>query len=134
MSTITRRILIVDDNEGLTRLLAKLLARIGGHVVEQAFDGPSALAAYERFRPEVVLLDIGLPGMNGHEVAQKLRATCEGQQTLLVALTGFGEEQDRELSLASGFDLHLVKPASIAELESLFSHPKLSSPPGDSAS
>ena len=125
MSLINRKILVVDDNEGLTKLLSKLLVRLGGHQVVQALDGPSALRSFEQFQPEIVLLDIGLPGMDGHEVATRIRASQNGHETLLVALTGFGEAQDRQKSMDSGFDTHLVKPASIAELEELFAHPKL---------
>src|SRR5687768_13753210 len=112
MSTVNRRVLVVDDNEGLTKLLAKLLARLGGHQVHQAPDGPSALLAFEQFRPEIVLLDIGLPGMDGYEVATRMRAATGGSDVLIVALTGYGEEQDRRNALAVGFDAHLVKPAS----------------------
>jgi len=125
MSTVNRRVLVVDDNEGLTKLLAKILARLGGHQVQQAFDGPSALLAFEQFQPEVVLLDIGLPGMDGYEVVTRMRAAPRGPEAVIAALTGYGEEQDRRNSLAAGFDAHLVKPASIGELEALFVHPKL---------
>ena len=132
MSTVSRRVLVVDDNEGLTRLLAKLLYRLGGHHVEQALDGATALAVFGNFRAEIVLLDIGMPGMDGYEVGRRLRAMPGGQATLLVALTGFGEDHDRELSRAAGFDAHLLKPASLPELEALFSHPKLAGPPAGS--
>lgn len=129
MSSPTRRILIVDDNEGAVKLLSRLLNRLGGHEVAQALNGAAALAQFKQFQPEVVLLDIGLPGMNGHEVAQRIRAMPGGGQALLVALTGYGEEEDRQKSFAAGFDEHLVKPASADTLTALFSHSKLLSRP-----
>jgi CheY-like chemotaxis protein len=126
MSKLNRRVLVVDDNEGLTRLLARLLARLGGHQVQQAVDGPSALQAFEEFHPEIVLLDIGLPGFDGYEVISRMREMEGGQGVVIAALTGYGEEKDRQNALAAGFDAFMVKPASIAELEALFQHPKLS--------
>ena len=76
-------------------------------------DGPSALALAADFEPEVVILDIGMPGMDGYEVARRLRARPESQQTRLVALSGWGQEKDRERSRAAGFDHHLVKPVDL---------------------
>ena len=107
-----RRILVVDDNVDAARSLARLLARLYGQEVRVAHDGPEALAVAEEFRPEVVLLDIGLPGMDGYEVARRLRERPEFEGTLLVALTGWGQESDVERSRAAGFDHHLVKPAN----------------------
>jgi PAS domain S-box-containing protein len=114
-ATIPRRILIVDDNKDGAESLAVLLG-IHGHVVRTALDGPSALAAADEFRPEVVLLDIGLPGLDGYAVARELRSRPELHILRLVALTGWGQETDRERSRAAGFDLHLVKPIDPAEL------------------
>ena len=93
-----RRILVVDDNVDAAESLARLLTRLYGHEVRVAHDGPEALAAAEEFRPEVVLLDIGLPGMDGYEVARRLRERPEFEETLLVALTGWGQEADRRRS------------------------------------
>ena len=107
-----RRILVVDDNVDAAKSLARLLTRLYGQEVRVAHDGPAALAAAGEFRPEVVLLDIGLPGMDGYEVARRLRERPEFEETLLVALTGWGQEADRERSRAAGFDHHLVKPAT----------------------
>ena len=107
-----RRILVVDDNVDAARSLARLLARLYGQEVRVAHDGPEALAVAGEFRPEVVLLDIGLPGMDGNEVARRLRGRPEFEKTLLVALTGWGQEADVERSRSAGFDHHLVKPAS----------------------
>jgi signal transduction histidine kinase/DNA-binding response OmpR family regulator len=110
-----RRILVVDDNEDGLETLAILL-ELSGHAVQTAADGPSALAAAETFRPDVVLLDIGLPGMDGYEVARRLRANPVFRQTRLIALTGWGQDNDRQQSRDAGFDLHLVKPIDPAEL------------------
>ena len=92
--------------------LARLLARLYGQEVRVAHDGPEALTVAGEFRPEVVLLDIGLPGMDGNEVARRLRGRPEFEKTLIVALTGWGQESDVERSRAAGFDHHLVKPAN----------------------
>ena len=107
-----RRILVVDDNVDAARSLARLLARLYGQEVRVAHDGPEALTVAGEFRPEVVLLDIGLPGMDGNEVARRLRERPEFEKTLIVALTGWGQESDVERSRAAGFDHHLVKPAN----------------------
>jgi CheY-like chemotaxis protein len=104
-----RRILIVDDNVDAAVVTARVLAGVHGQEVEVAHDGPSALEAAERFLPEVVLLDIGLPGMDGHEVARRLRGRPRFEHTTLVALTGWGQESDRRRSQEAGFDHHLVK-------------------------
>ena len=102
---------MVDDNVDAAKSLARLLARLYGQEVRVAHDGPEALDVAGEFRPEVVLLDIGLPGMDGNEVARRLRERPEFEETLLVALTGWGQESDVERSRAAGFDHHLVKPA-----------------------
>jgi signal transduction histidine kinase len=104
-----RRVLIVDDNRDVAESMAVLLG-MDGHHVEVAHNGEEALAAVDALRPEVILLDIGLPGLDGYEVARRLRKAEGGKQLLLVALTGYGQDQDRERCHASGFDLHLVKP------------------------
>ena len=107
------RILVVDDNHDAADFL-KILLEAEGHDVQVAYDGISALAAAEGFRAEVVFLDIGLPQMNGWELARTLRARSPG--IFLVALSGWGQEQDRQRSKASGFDEHLVKPISIEDI------------------
>ncbi|QDV36880.1 Aerobic respiration control sensor protein ArcB [Tautonia plasticadhaerens] len=111
-----RRILIVDDNADAANVLAKLLGRLHGQDVRVAHDGPAGLEAAEAFRPEVALLDIGLPGMSGHEVARTLRGQPGGEQMTLIALTGWGQEADRQRSKEAGFDLHLVKPVDPDDL------------------
>ncbi len=108
------RVLVVDDNLDAGEMLALLLRR-RGHVVEVAHDGPSALEAFERFRPDAALLDIGLPVMDGYELAERLRARAS-DALLLVAVTGYGQDTDRQRSLEVGFAHHLVKPVSTAQL------------------
>jgi PAS domain S-box-containing protein len=105
-----RRILVVDDNQDAATSLAKYLTKVAGHQVKVAFDGAEALALARSFRPDFVLLDIGLPGMSGYEVAEKLRALPETGGARLIAVTGWGDERDRHHSQASGIDVHLVKP------------------------
>jgi two-component system CheB/CheR fusion protein len=112
-----RRVLVVDDNRDAAESLAVLL-RAAGHQVETANDGNAALAAARRFVPTAVLLDIGLPGMDGYEVARQLRRE-PGRPPLLVAITGYGQEEDRRQALAAGFDEYLVKPADFATLTQL---------------
>jgi two-component system CheB/CheR fusion protein len=105
-----RRILVVDDNVDAAESLARLLQRLYGQDVRVSHDGPGALESAAQFCPEVVLLDIGMPGMDGYEVAQRLRETASVSPLKLVALTGWGQESDRLRSKEVGFNLHLVKP------------------------
>src|SRR5690606_3060238 len=105
--------LIVDDNQDAARMLAMLLHVLGKYEVHVAHDGPSALDVAREQNPEVMLLDIGLPGMNGYELARKLRADGTFRPALLVAVTGYGSAEDQRRSLEAGFDLHLVKPLSV---------------------
>jgi signal transduction histidine kinase/DNA-binding response OmpR family regulator len=113
-----RRILIVEDNVDVADSTAMLLEQMGSEV-QVAHDGLAALAAAEAFRPEIVLLDIGLPGMDGYTVARRLRQQSGPQKLVLVAVSGYGQEEDRQLSSQAGFDRHLVKPASLPELRAL---------------
>jgi CheY-like chemotaxis protein len=110
------RVLVVDDNEDSAQTMAMLLSMIG-HASKLAHDGPSAIEAAIRFRPHVVLLDLGLPGMDGYEVAAALRARPSTASAILVAMTGYGQEEDRRRSEGAGFAHHLVKPVDHAELE-----------------
>jgi len=105
----SRRVLVVDDNLDGAESLAMLL-ELEGHEAHVAHDGLSAISSAERLAPDAVLLDIGLPGMNGYEVCRRLRETPWGQRLTIVALTGWGQEEDRRRSKAAGFDTHLVKP------------------------
>jgi len=108
--TLARRILVVDDLKDSADTLA-LLFRAMGHHVETAYDGEAAARVAHAFRPEIVLLDIGMPKMNGYEVCRNLRATNWGASVYLVALTGWGQNDDRARTEEAGFDAHLVKPA-----------------------
>jgi len=104
-----RRVLIVDDNQDGAESLA-LLVEMNGHDIFLAHDGLEAIEAAERIRPDVVLLDIGLPSLNGYEVCQRIREKPWGKGLILVALTGWGQEEDRRKSKEAGFNAHLVKP------------------------
>jgi CheY-like chemotaxis protein/nitrogen-specific signal transduction histidine kinase len=109
------RVLVVDDNADAAALLADFLRR-AGHEVEVASDGPSAIAAAVAGRPDVAVLDLGLPVMDGYEVAALLRRRLGAEAPALVGVTGYGQERDRERSRAAGFAHHLVKPADPAAL------------------
>jgi PAS domain S-box-containing protein len=113
-----RRVLIVDDNRDAAESLADLLRHLGGRV-EVAHDGPAALAAAGRFRPAVVLLDIGMPGTDGYEVARRLRADPDQRGLVIVALTGWAQDEDRRRSRAAGFDHHLAKPVAADTLRAV---------------
>ena len=106
---VSRRVLVVDDNADSAESLA-LLLRLAGHLVETAHDGRTAVALAERFQPDAILLDLGMPGMNGYDVCQEIRAQPWGESVLLVAQTGWGQAQDRARTLEAGFDAHLTKP------------------------
>jgi two-component system CheB/CheR fusion protein len=114
----TRRVLIVDDNSDAAESLA-LVARSWGHQVAVAKDATAAIDLARAFRPETALLDIGLPGMNGHELARHLRADPAHRDLFLIAMTGYGQADDREVAREAGFDVHLVKPADLDELKEL---------------
>ena len=112
------RVLVVDDNRDSADTLAALL-EAWGHDVRTLYDGPSAIAAVAEFQPKVVLLDIGLPKMNGYEVAAHLRKSANGRSLILVAFTGYGQDEDRRRVREAGFDYHLVKPLEPVELEKI---------------
>jgi CheY-like chemotaxis protein/anti-sigma regulatory factor (Ser/Thr protein kinase) len=112
------RILVVDDNVDSAESIA-LLLELSGHQVRMAHDGPTALEVAGSFRPEVIVLDIGLPGMDGYEVARRLRHGGAMREALLIALTGYGQEEDRKRSQAAGFDHHLIKPVDTVVLQNL---------------
>jgi PAS domain S-box-containing protein len=115
---VGRRALVIDDNVDAAESLA-LLLQLFGCVVRVAHDGPGALEMAPSFSPEVILLDIGLPGIDGYEVARRLRALPEFNGTALIALTGYGQDEDRRRSFEAGFDHHLVKPVDPGMLEAL---------------
>ncbi|HZM33891.1 MAG TPA: response regulator, partial [Burkholderiales bacterium] len=114
------RVLVVDDNRDAASSLGMLLGFLGADVAV-AHDGTGALEAFERYRPDIVLLDIGMPGMNGYDVARAIRRRSQGERVALVALTGWGQEQDRRRAHDAGFDHHFIKPADIGALQSLLS-------------
>jgi PAS domain S-box-containing protein len=113
-----RRILVVDDNADAARLLADALELVG-YETRVAFDGPEALEAVAEFHPDAALLDLGLPLMDGYELAGQIAAAAAGPRPLLIAVTGYGQVSDREKSLAAGFDAHVVKPVDMPRLMSL---------------
>jgi CheY-like chemotaxis protein len=112
------RVLVVDDNRDAATSLAMLLRTLGAQA-RVANDGPAALEAYQNDLPDVVLLDIGMPGMDGYDVARRLRASHADHRCLLVALTGWGQEEDRRRAADAGFDHHLVKPSDLVALRAV---------------
>ena len=112
------RVLVVDDNRDAANSLGALLRMLGAEV-DVVHDGESALQAFSSQHPQVVLLDLGMPGMDGYEVARRLRQRHDGRGVMLIALTGWGQEKDRLNSRAAGFDHHLIKPADLRALQSL---------------
>jgi CheY-like chemotaxis protein/two-component sensor histidine kinase len=112
------RVLVVDDNHDVAETTATIL-RLSGCDTHVAFDGRSGLDAIERLRPDAVLLDIGLPGLDGYQVAERLRALPDQRRTLVVAVSGYGQEEDRARSKAAGFDYHVVKPIDPAVITGL---------------
>jgi CheY-like chemotaxis protein len=111
-----RRVLIVDDNEDAANSLAMIL-KLGGHETASVYTAADALVRAAAFKPDVVLLDIGLPGMDGYEVAQQMRELPGLRDIRLVAVTGYGRSEDRIRAREAGFDDHLVKPVEFAALE-----------------
>jgi CheY-like chemotaxis protein len=112
------RVLVVDDNVDLVAMFAMSL-RHKGYSVRTAYNGPDGLKLAQSWRPDIVLLDIGLPGMDGYQVARRLRADPETQGIRLIAVSGYGRESDIELGRKAGFDAHVVKPCDVDELEKL---------------
>jgi len=112
------RILVADDNRDSAESLAMLLT-LEGNETRTAHDGLEALQVAEAFRPDVMLLDLGMPKLNGFEVCRSIRQQAWGKNIVVVALTGWGQEEDKRRSLAAGVDAHLIKPVDIAALEKL---------------
>jgi CheY-like chemotaxis protein len=110
------RILVVDDNPDSALSLAMMLSMMG-HETRTAHDGEAAVSTAESFRPRVILLDIGLPKLNGYEVAQRIRQEKWGESMFLVAVTGWGQDEDRQRSEDVGMNLHMVKPVEPAALD-----------------
>ncbi|MFC0134360.1 hypothetical protein CR105_26680 [Massilia eurypsychrophila] len=113
-----RRILVVDDNIDAAELLSMLLV-LAGHTVETVHTGPAALQTARANVPDVIFLDIGLPGMSGYEVAHRLRSDATTSKVILVALTGWGTEEDRQRAIKAGFDGHLTKPVQSERLHEI---------------
>lgn len=120
LATVARgkRILIVDDNHASADTLAMLL-EFDGHKIVKAYDGEQALALAETFQPEIILLDIGMPKLNGYEVARSLRAKPWGRSMIIIAMSGWGQEKDQQRARDSGFDHHLIKPVNLENLAKL---------------
>jgi CheY-like chemotaxis protein len=113
-----RKILVVDDNIDAAETMALLLSTMG-HEAKAAHEGKTGLKLAEEYRPEIILLDIGLPGLNGYEVVQKIKSTEWGKRIKVVAVTGWGQEEDKRRAAEAGFDLHLTKPVNPAEIEKI---------------
>jgi len=120
-----QKILVVDDNKSARHLLSRLLSALGSHEIESAASGHEALDRISELNPSIVMLDIGLPEMDGYEVARRIRGVDPESRILLVAVTGYGQSEDRLLSEEAGFDVHLVKPVGIEDLRTLMTHAKL---------
>jgi CheY-like chemotaxis protein len=112
------RILVVDDNQDAADMLAMML-RLSGHTTDVAYDGLDAVQKAESARPDVALLDIGLPRLDGYEAARRIRAHEWGRAIRLVALTGWGDDEDKRKALDAGFDDHLIKPVEFEKLDAL---------------
>lgn len=115
-STPVRRILVVDDNTDAADLLGEALS-LSGYETRVAYDGPSALALAATFHPDMALLDLGLPGMNGFELATRLHATAGLEDLKFIAVTGYGLAGDRRRAIESGFEAHVLKPVELPLLQ-----------------
>jgi DNA-binding response OmpR family regulator len=116
----SRRVLVVDDHRDSADSLAMLLKAMG-HEVDRAYDGEQGIELASKVLPELILLDIGMPRMDGFETCRRIKAEAWGEHTVVVALTGWGQDEDRRKSRAAGFDHHLVKPVEIGDLVALMS-------------
>jgi two-component system CheB/CheR fusion protein len=114
----SRRVLVVDDNQDAASTLEEIIA-LWGHDVRAVFDGTAALHLFQTYQPDVVVLDLGMPGMDGYQVARELRQDAERMGVSLIALSGYGQEADRALSREAGFIAHLTKPVDVDELQQL---------------
>ncbi|KQS30951.1 response regulator [Dyadobacter sp. Leaf189] len=122
METVTnsenRRILVVDDNRDAADTLAMML-KLTGYETKACYSGRDGVAAAESYRPMAIVLDIGMPDITGYEACRLIRDTAWGQSALIVALTGYGADEDRQKSTEAGFDVHLLKPVDLPELSRL---------------
>ena len=124
---VDRRVVVIDDNADAADTLALLIEAIGG-TCKVAYDGEAGVREVLEFQPDVVLLDIGMPGIDGYETCRRIRREKSGASPLIVALTGWGQARDKERALQAGFDLHLTKPASPAALQQLLANARRESP------
>jgi CheY-like chemotaxis protein len=124
-NVISRRILVVDDNADAANSLSELL-RMDGHQTQPAFSAEDALTLAQSYNPDIVLLDIGLPRMDGYEVARRMRHSLLRKGAMLIALTGYGQAEDRERAHGAGFDAHLVKPVDLVALGKLLERSNVS--------
>lgn len=113
-----RRILVVDDNIDAAESAAEIL-RLLGNQVTVVHEGLAAVQAVDAWQPDVVLLDIGLPGIDGYETARRIRQSARGKEVMLVALTGWGQDRDRQRAADAGFDQHWVKPVGLEKLKEI---------------
>jgi CheY-like chemotaxis protein len=113
-----RRLMVIDDNKDAAESMSMLL-ELWGHEVVCAYDGRTALEAAVKYHPDAVFLDIGLPGMDGYEIAERLRELPESARAVLIAITGYGQDEDRRRSHDAGIDHHLVKPVAPETLHNL---------------
>ena len=113
-----QRVLVVDDNRGSAQTLAMLLKNVGNDV-RTAHDGQEAIEQAQDYRPHVLLLDLGMPKLNGYEVCRRVREQAWGTSMEIIALTGWGQAEDRQRTKEAGFDHHLVKPVDVARLKEL---------------
>jgi CheY-like chemotaxis protein len=114
-----RRVLLVDDSVDAC-LAQSLLLKMRGYEVQTVTSGRDALAAYERFKPEIVLMDLGMPEMSGFDVVRQLRGKPGGERSLFIAVSGRGEEEDRNKAREAGFHRYAIKPVDLADLEEMF--------------
>jgi CheY-like chemotaxis protein/two-component sensor histidine kinase len=119
-TAVNLQVMVVDDQPDIANSVASLL-QISGHTVRTCYDGPSALQASRAAHPDVMIVDVGMPGMTGYELAQLVRRDSQLASIKLVALTGYGREQDRARALESGFDIHLTKPVTVDHLDTALS-------------
>jgi CheY-like chemotaxis protein len=122
MTPLRRKILVVDDNRDSADSLAMVLD-MGGHEVKVAYDGEAAVSEYRAFHPDWVILDIGMPKIDGYEAAKRIRGSAFGETVRLIALTGWGQESDKNRALAAGFDHHFTKPIDLERLNALIVSP-----------
>lgn len=113
--SVVNKILVVDDNVDAAFTLQMLL-KLQGFQVEVCYSGPEAIVTAESLQPDVILMDISMPGMNGYEAGRLIREQPQGKEIIIIALTGFGKEEDQRLSFEAGFNAHLTKPVDIHKL------------------